>query len=287
MVYKFKGADQKEQGQNILALCNQSDEIICGTDPDREGQGIFDTFAQYYKIQKPTKRLWATSLTEKDLLKSWNKMKKMEEYKNLSVARELRAVSDWLVGMNATRAYSIIAKTSLPIGRVLTSTLALIVQRDLEVENYKETFFYQLKGSWNGIEFRYFDDGGNKIDFRELLDTIRKECEGRLFSLNGFKAEKKTKTENPPKTFNLPGSAKGSEQGNSVFPWTKRSNWHKSCTKRSWQHIQGPIRRICRKATLRNITRLSERLPIRMKKCYYGLSLKNLLALEAQICTRH
>lgn len=202
MVYKYKGASQKGQGQIILTLCNQSDEIICGTDPDREGQGIFDTFVKYYKIQKPMKRLWATSLTEKDLLKSWNKMKKMEEYKNLSVARELRADSDWLVGMNATRAYTVIAKTKLPIGRVLTSTLALIVQRDFEVETYKERFFYQLQGVWNGIGFKFFNESGNKFDSKEVLDKIRMECEGKSFLLRGFKAE--IKTENPPKTFSLP-----------------------------------------------------------------------------------
>jgi DNA topoisomerase-3 len=202
MIYKYTDASRKEQGQLILKLCHDSDEIICGTDPDREGQGIFDTFAKYYKIQKPMKRLWATSLTEKDLFKSWNGMKKMEEYKNLSLARELRADSDWLVGMNATRAYTVIAKTTLPIGRVLTSTLALIVQRDFEVENYKESFFYQLKGIWNGVEFKFFNESGNKFDSSEMLDKIKSECQGKAFSLTSFKVD--TKTENPPKTFNLP-----------------------------------------------------------------------------------
>lgn len=202
MICKYLEPSKKEQGQLILKLCHDSDAIICGTDPDREGQGIFDTFVKYYKIQKPTKRLWATSLTEKDLLKAWNKMKAIEAYKNLSVARQLRSDSDWLVGMNATRAYTVIADTNLPIGRVQTSTLAIIVQRDFEVENYKESFFYQLRGAWNGIEFKFFDESGNKFDSKDVLDKIRIECEEKPFSLFGFKAE--SKTENPPKTFNLP-----------------------------------------------------------------------------------
>ena len=88
MISKYTSASRKEQGQLILKLCHDSDEIICGTDPDREGQGIFDTFVKYYKIQKPMKRLWAKSMTDEDLLKSWNKMKKMEEYRNLSTASE-------------------------------------------------------------------------------------------------------------------------------------------------------------------------------------------------------
>lgn len=202
MVYKYKGSGQKKQGQLILELCQKSDEIICGTDPDREGQGIFDTFAKYYKLSKPTKRLWATSLTEKDLLKAWSKMKEMKEYHPLSAARELRADSDWLVGMNASRAYSIVGKGNLPIGRVLTATLALIVKRDLEVENYKESFYYQLKGKWGGIYFTYFDDNGTKFEDRAVLERVKRECEQKAFSLTKFKSEEKI--ENPPKTFNLP-----------------------------------------------------------------------------------
>ena len=202
MVYKYKGSGQKKQGQLILELCQKSDEIICGTDPDREGQGIYDTFARYYKLSKPTRRLWATSLTEKDLLKAWSNMKDMKEYHLLSIARELRADSDWLVGMNASRAYSIIGNGNLPIGRVLTATLALIVKRDLEVENYKESFYYQLKGKWGGVYFTYFDDNGTKFEDRVVLENVKRECEQKAFSLTKFKSEEKI--ENPPKTFNLP-----------------------------------------------------------------------------------
>lgn len=202
MIYRFKGSGQQKQGQLIMSLCQESHEIICGTDPDREGQGIFDTFINFYQIRKPMKRLWATSLTEKDLEKAWGKMKKIEEYKGLSLARELRADSDWLVGMNGTRAYSIVSKAYLPIGRVVTATLALIVKRDFEVENYKESFFYQLKGSWNGIGFTYFDESGTKFEKKEILDRVKTEIETKSFCLSKFEAE--NKVENPPKPFNLP-----------------------------------------------------------------------------------
>jgi DNA topoisomerase-3 len=201
MKYRYK-TGARDQGQIITKLCQDSSAIICGTDPDREGQGIFDTFLRYNKINKPTKRLWATSLTEKDLRKAWDKMQGIERYKNLSKARELRSDSDWLVGMNASRAYSIIWKASLPIGRVLTSTLALIVKRDLDVENYKESFFFMLKGNWNGIEFTYFDESGTKFENRGELERVLAVIHGKPFTLSGFQSEEKT--ENPPKTFNLP-----------------------------------------------------------------------------------
>lgn len=202
MVYKYKGESQKKQGQLLLSLCLQSGQIVCGTDPDREGQGIFDTFMRYYKINKPVKRLWATSLTGQDLSKAWSRMKDIGEYHQLSNARDLRADSDWLVGMNASRAYSIIGNGRLPIGRVLTATLALIVKRDLEIENYKESFYYQLGGVWGGYEFTYFDETGSKFEDRQILESLKSSLVGRSFSMSNFKAE--LKTENPPKPFSLP-----------------------------------------------------------------------------------
>ena len=81
MIYKYKGSSQQKQGQIIISLCKESQEIICGTDPDREGQGIFDTFINFYQIKKPMRRLWATSLTATDLEKAWANMKKIEASK--------------------------------------------------------------------------------------------------------------------------------------------------------------------------------------------------------------
>lgn len=202
MMYKYKGDGHKNQGQTIYSLCQKCDEIICGTDPDREGQGIFDTFVKYHKLHKPVLRLWSKSLTDKDLLKAWNSMKEIKYYEKLSAARDLRADSDWLVGMNASRAYSIIANGSLPVGRVLTATLSLIVKRDFEVENYKESFYYQLKGNWNDIVFTYYDESTCKFEDKAILGRIFEKCEKAIFSLSSFKKE--SKVENPPKPFNLP-----------------------------------------------------------------------------------
>ena len=202
MIYRFKqGAE--EQGHCILKLSHDSDAIICGTDPDREGQGIFDTFMNYYKIEKPRmKRLWATSLTDKDLEKAWSRQKDLREYANLSLARELRADSDWLVGMNATRAYSVISKSRMPVGRVLTATLALIVNRDREVEEYKESFYYQLKAQWSNLGFVLYHDDHCKFEDESMLRFVALKVRNREFKLQDFKEERKLS--NPPKPFNLP-----------------------------------------------------------------------------------
>lgn len=201
MLYKYK-TGAAAQGAIIIRLIEKSDTVICGTDPDREGQGIFDSFIKFNKINKKMMRLWATSLTDKDLLKAWGKIKSYDEYANLSLARELRADSDWLVGMNSTRAYSVISKNKMPVGRVLTATLALIVKRDRDVESYRESFYYQLKGFWNGIKFTYYQDDLCKFDTDTLLNNLLDVIKNNFFSLKDFKQEQKTS--NPPKPFTLP-----------------------------------------------------------------------------------
>lgn len=199
--YRYRNDDARARGDLLLKLCNQSDLIVCATDPDREGEGIFRAFYDYNKITKPVKRLWAVSLTDEDLLKSWNSMKDASAYDNLSAARYMRSSADWLVGMNASRAYSLCAYTNLPIGRVLTPTLALIVARDREVENYKELFTYSVQAKWQGIDFTFFTDDGVKFEQERFCRSIIENIKDNEFKLESFKEEERI--ENPPKTFNL------------------------------------------------------------------------------------
>ena len=199
--YRYRNDEVKTRGDLLLKLCNQSDLIVCATDPDREGEGIFRAFYDYNKINKPVKRLWAVSLTDEDLLKAWNNMKDASAYDNLSAARYMRSSADWLVGMNASRAYSLCAYTNLPIGRVLTPTLALIVARDREVENYKELFTYSVQAKWQDINFTFFNGDGVKFEQERFCRAIADSIKNSEFSLSLFKEEERM--ENPPKTFNL------------------------------------------------------------------------------------
>lgn len=200
--YRYKDASSNNRGVILVKLCNQADMVICATDPDREGEGIFRTFWNFEKISKPAKRLWAVSLADDDLLVSWNKMKEISHYDALSKARDARASADWLVGMNVSRAYSCIAYTKVPIGRVLTATLAIIVARDHEVESFRELCTYQLKANWNGIPFVLYNENGNVFERKDEVDKICENIKNNIFSLFDFTDE--TKTEYPPKTFNLP-----------------------------------------------------------------------------------
>ncbi|MBU1121612.1 MAG: DNA topoisomerase III, partial [Candidatus Omnitrophica bacterium] len=78
--YCYRDNDIKIHGELLLNLCRQSDLIVCATDPDREGEGIFRAFYDYHKINKPVKRLWAVSLNDEDLFNAWNNMKSGVEY---------------------------------------------------------------------------------------------------------------------------------------------------------------------------------------------------------------
>lgn len=196
-------SDREKQARTIVDLAGQSSQIICGTDADREGQRIFTSFMEHFEIRKPAKRLWPSpSYADDDLDASWTKMKDMEQWKGWSDAADMRNETDWLIGMNATRAYSSLARSKLPIGRVQTATLALVVERDGQVENYRESIYYMIKASWGGLPFTYYKDKEKKFENEEYCRNKVDQIIGSLFALDNF--QKSEKTENPPRPFSQP-----------------------------------------------------------------------------------
>ena len=201
-IYQYKDTT-KERGELLKKLSLQCDSLVNATDPDREGEGIFRTWHNYENINKPFKRLWATSLTLPDLTKAWKNLKESRVYDSLWESQQARSQSDWLVGMNASRLYTILTGDKCPIGRVKTASLKIIVTRDLEVENYKESFTYSLTAQWFGFNFTFIDQDGNiKFEDKNFLESILK-----IVSTTNFSILTKTKDEkrlNPPKTFSQP-----------------------------------------------------------------------------------
>lgn len=197
-VNKIK-ADRAKQAHTILALSKESKCIICGTDADREGQRIFSSLMDYYKINLSTKRLWPSSYADDDLLELWKKMKDMKEWEGWTKAAEMRNETDWLIGMNATRAYTVIGGTSLPIGRVLTATLALVVERDYQVENFKESFYFMIKAQWGGIGFTFYEGKEKKFEDEIFCKRKLEELTAGNFSISEF--QKENKKENPPRPY--------------------------------------------------------------------------------------
>ncbi len=122
----------------------QVGEIINACDAGREGELIFRYLYQLSGCQKPVLRLWISSLTPQAIRRGINNLKPSADYDALHAAARCRAEADWLVGMNATRALSARADGLLSVGRVQTPTLAMIVQREQEIEAFKPEPYWQL-----------------------------------------------------------------------------------------------------------------------------------------------
>ncbi len=186
----------------IEELFNQADEIIVATDAGREGELIFRYIYQFLKCKKPFKRLWVSSQTEEAILNGFKNLKSGKDYDSLFSSAQSRSESDWIVGLNATRALSIASQNNktLSLGRVQTPTLALICARFLENKNFKPQKYYQLKIImkkdniiFSALATQNFNDKAKATAiFEEIPKTIK------VISINT--SEKK---ETPPLLFDL------------------------------------------------------------------------------------
>jgi DNA topoisomerase-3 len=145
-VYEFNGdGNAKKQYNNIKKLFNEADEIVCATDAGREGEAIFRYIYDSFHISKPVKRLWISSLTDQAIKEGFDSLQPGENYANLYTSAKARNEADWLIGMNGTRALSIIEKGKVSVGRVQTPTLGMIVKRFDENKNFTPVPYFMVK----------------------------------------------------------------------------------------------------------------------------------------------
>ena len=127
--------DQFEVVRKILTSPRVS-RIVCATDAGREGELIFRYIYEATESKKPVSRLWISSLTPDAIRKGFDKLRPGSEYDRLADAASGRSRADWLVGMNLSRAYSIVYREELSVGRVQTPTLAMVVDRELTLRRF-------------------------------------------------------------------------------------------------------------------------------------------------------
>src|SRR5579864_8673262 len=118
--------------------------IICATDAGREGQHIFDLIYQLTGSSKPVQRLWISSLTPEAIRTGFRDLKPLNAFANLSAAAAWRARADWLVGLSATRAYTLINGQTCTVGRVQPPPLASIVNRKIAIESLNPPAFFEI-----------------------------------------------------------------------------------------------------------------------------------------------
>ena len=197
----------EKQFHIIEGLMQQADEIINCGDAGQEGELIQRWVMQKAGARCPVKRLWISSLTEEAIKEGFAKLKDQSDFQSLYEAGLSRAMGDWLLGMNATRLYTIKYgqnKQVLSIGRVQTPTLALIVNRQLEIENFKPEPYWELKTVYRETTFSVTKGKfTSKEEGLEFLETVKQsdfvvtdvsakkgvEYAPRLFDLTSLQVE--------------------------------------------------------------------------------------------------
>lgn len=197
----------ERQFQVIENLISEADEVINCGDAGQEGELIQRWVMQKASIKCPVKRLWISSLTDESIREGFAHLQPESNFNNLYHAGLSRAIGDWILGMNATRLYSL--KYSSPgnvlsIGRVQTPTLALIVQRHFEIENFKPEDYWELKTLYRGAvfnatagRFKSPEEAQSTLDeisalpmvIKDVQEKKGREAPPRLFDLTSLQVE--------------------------------------------------------------------------------------------------
>ena len=138
----------RAQFEVVRKALSQCDEVICATDAGREGELIFRYIYELSKCKKPVKRLWISSLTTEAIKVGLRTLKPSSTYDPLADAARARSRADWLFGMNLSRAYALTTNEQLFVGRVQTPTLAMVVDRDLKIQNFKPEDYIVIEGQF-------------------------------------------------------------------------------------------------------------------------------------------
>lgn len=178
--WKLLVADScRKQFDIIRGLIARATEIVHAGDPDREGQLLIDEVLDYIKTDQPVRRILLNALDEKSIKKAIASLRDNQDFFHLKQSALARARADWLIGMNLSRAYTLAAqraghRTTLPVGRVKTPTLALVVRRERELADFKPVDYYVIKA-----EFAHAN-GNFLANWKPKDEQAGLDSEGRL-----------------------------------------------------------------------------------------------------------
>ena len=191
-------ADKKKQFSVLKDLMNREDieYLVNGCDAGREGELIFQRVYDLSGCRKPVRRLWISSMEDEAIRNGFHEMKDAGFYSNLCMAAVCRAQADWLIGMNATRAYTTKYYKKLVVGRVQTPTLAMLTERQDRIEHFQKETFYRVELT-DGKLVAVSENITNKAD-AELLAAL---CDGSEVIITELKREQKKVS--PPKLYDL------------------------------------------------------------------------------------
>ena len=197
--WQFIVPDEKKQQFEVLrALLNRPDvdSVTAATDAGREGELIFRLVYQMADCTKPVKRLWISSMEDAAIREGFANLRPDSDYDTLYQSALCRAKADWLVGINATRLFSVLYHKTLTVGRVQTPTLKMLVDRDAKILRFQKEKYYTV-----GIHSGSLKADSRRISDAETANSLKEKCTGAVAVCASIRREKKT--EQPPKLYDL------------------------------------------------------------------------------------
>ncbi len=191
----------KDKKTQLALLCRlmkdkRVDSVVCATDAGREGELIFRLVYEYAGCNKPMERLWISSMEDAAIREGFDHLRPGSDYDKLYDAAVCRAGADWMIGINATRLFSVLYGVTLNVGRVMSPTLALLVQRESDIESFISKPFYVPEITCGG-----FTASGEKMTERSEAEKIRMDCDHNSAFVRSV--EKQVKTIQPPRLYDL------------------------------------------------------------------------------------
>lgn len=192
------GEDKRKQFEIVTGLMKNDSvtEIINACDAGREGELIFRTVYQLAGCTKPIKRLWISSMEDTAVKRGFDNLRPGSEYDCLYYAALCRSKADWLVGINATRLFSVLYHRTLNVGRVVSPTLSMIVQREAEIKAFKSEPFYKVV-----LDFNEFKAESERFENEDEANAVAKMCNRSSAVIQAV--EKNEKRENAPALYDL------------------------------------------------------------------------------------
>ncbi|BFH62214.1 DNA topoisomerase 3 [Paenibacillus azoreducens] len=192
----------KDQLKVIAELAKRSDKLVNACDAGREGQHIFSLIQQHLKLRQPVQRLWISDLTPETIRKGFDELRDGSEFVNLSKAARARSEADWLIGMNGSRAFTTKHNVLLSVGRVQTPVLALVYDRQKEIDAFSSAKFYDVEAYFKQGDSEYKGLWqGERIQDEEKAKSIAAKVRGRDGIIQSY--EVKDTKEYPFKLYDL------------------------------------------------------------------------------------
>ena len=207
-------ADKGKQFKTLKDLMYRADvsEVVNACDAGREGELIFRFVYEVAKCNKPMRRLWISSMEDDAIRQGFENLKDGRDYDALFASALCRAKADWIIGINATRLFSVLYGKTLNVGRVQTPTLKMLADRDAAITSFQKEKYYHVR-----LDFSDAEAASGKLPAAEEAKTLKAACESSQAVCVSVTREKKTVA--PPKLFDLTSLQR---EANKIYGYTAK-----------------------------------------------------------------